>query len=67
MKHLLHSIHNDLVRTGDINEGSVAMAEERLFRLWNKYKRVTAIAATIAGVTALIYQQPCYLFNTRTQ
>ncbi len=52
MKHLFHTIHSDLLEAGEINEGSVA-GGGKVIRLWHKYKRVTAIAATIAGVTAL--------------
>lgn len=51
-KHQLHEIHNQLVEAGELNEGQVT-SQGRFVRMWNKYRRVTSIAATIAGVTAL--------------
>lgn len=51
-KHQLHEIHNRLLESGQINEG-IAASRGKVRQLWNKYKRVTGIAATIAGVTAL--------------
>lgn len=52
-KHQLHEIHNRLVETGEINDGHVSTGG-MVVRMWNKYRRVTGIAATIAGVTALL-------------
>ena len=52
MKHQLHTIHENLVRVGDIKEGNITNGG-KVMQLWHKYKKVTAIAATIAGVTAL--------------
>ncbi len=52
MRHMLHSIHNNLLHEGQIKEGETSSGG-RVVTLWNKYKRVTAIAASIAGVTAL--------------
>lgn len=51
-KHSLYDIHRQLVETGDLNEGRIA-AGSKVVQIWNKYRKVTAIAATIAGVTAL--------------
>ncbi len=51
-KHQLHEIHNGLVEAGELNEGQVTTGG-KLAQIWNKYRRVTGIAATIAGVTAL--------------
>src|ERR1044071_1683527 len=53
MRHQLHTVHNNLLQVGDINEGPVS-GGGKVIRLWNKYKKVTAIAATIASVTALV-------------
>lgn len=53
MRHQLHTTHNNLLQTGDINEGPVS-GGGKVIRLWNRYKKVTAIAATIASVTALV-------------
>lgn len=51
-KHLLHEAHNNLLQVGEINEGNIT-PRGKVMQLWHKYKRVTAIAATIACVTAL--------------
>ncbi len=52
MQHQLHTIHANLLQNGDIKEQPVA-GGSKVIQLWHKYKRVTAIAASIAGVTAL--------------
>ncbi len=52
-KHELHLMHNKLIETGVISEGSVS-AGGRVIQLWHKYKRTTAIAASIAGFTAIV-------------
>lgn len=50
-KHELHEVHSNLLEAGSINEGKVSSG--KVISLWNRYKRITAIAASIAGVTAL--------------
>jgi serine protease Do len=45
----LQEIHDNLYELGSIHEES----ETRVVRLWRRYKRVVAVAASIAGVTAL--------------
>jgi len=50
-RYTIQHVHNDLADKGEITDGLRSKA--RIVYLWNKYKRVTAIAATIAGVTAL--------------
>jgi hypothetical protein len=50
-KTALHDVHNQLLERGDIKEEAPkAIVRE----LWRKYKRVMAVAATIAGVTTLL-------------
>lgn len=51
-KHQLHEIHNQLTEAGELNDGHIS-TRERIVQIWNKYRKVTSIAATIAGVTAL--------------
>ena len=51
--HSLNEVHNDLVAKGDIYEGGELNNKGRVLQFWNKYKRVTGIAASIAGITAL--------------
>ena len=45
----LADIHNNLFETGAIKEPAPA----KVVSLWKKYKRVVAVAASIAGITAL--------------
>jgi serine protease Do len=47
----LNDIHNDLVEAGKIKD-EISPAVVR--QLWKKYKRVMAVAASIAGITTLI-------------
>ncbi len=54
LMHTLNNIHDNLVEEGNINEGSEIPAKGKVLQLWTKYKRVTAIAASIAGITALL-------------
>ncbi len=51
--HTLNEIHTDLVDNGNIYEGGELSRKGKVMQLWSKYKRVTTIAASIAGVTAL--------------
>lgn len=51
--HSLNEVHNNLLSKGDIYEGGELSTKGRVLQFWNKYKRVTAIAASIAGITAL--------------
>src|SRR5579871_2322030 len=46
----LNEIHDALFEAGEIKEEQ----ESKVIRLWNKYKRVVAVAASIAGITALM-------------
>jgi len=48
-KSQLHYIHNQLFEKGEIKEPTQA----KFVTLWKKYKRVIAVAACIAGITAL--------------
>jgi hypothetical protein len=52
-KHRLHEVHNRLLEVGEINR-DIITTRGKVVQLWNKYKRSTGIAATIAGVTALV-------------
>src|SRR3954447_57855 len=54
LRDALHESHNNLLSKGDIYEGGEISAKGRIVQLWNKYRRVTAIAASIAGITALV-------------
>lgn len=52
-KHQLHQIHKDLLQQGEISEDVEIQTPGKVIILWHKYKKVTAIAASIAGLTAL--------------
>lgn len=52
VKHLLNDIHIDLSEKGTISSPKL-QGREKVFYLFNRYKRTAAIAASIAGVTAL--------------
>jgi len=49
-RNTLNEVHNSLFETGAIKEEE---SGARMIKIWRKYKRVVAIAASIAGVTAL--------------
>jgi len=49
VKSTLQEVHNELFETGQIRQ----TAETKVFRLWLKYRKVIAVAASIAGITAL--------------
>jgi serine protease Do len=51
-KQALHDTHIDLAEQGKINSNKL-MGKAKVVYLWKKYKRVTAIAASIAGITTL--------------
>lgn len=51
-RHQLHEVHNKLMEKGEITEGEKQKGKVAV--MWNRYKRMASIAATIAGVTALV-------------
>jgi len=51
-KQTLHETHVDLTQQGKIHSDKLRGGAKVVY-LWNKYKRVTAIAASIAGITAI--------------
>ncbi|WP_202630284.1 S1C family serine protease [Sediminibacterium roseum] len=54
LKNSLQATHAKLLGRGEINEGGELTTKGRVIQLWNKYKRVTAIAASVGGVIALV-------------
>lgn len=54
LKNTLHEMHARLLEKGDVNEGGEMSTKGRVIQMWHRYKRVTAIAASIAGITALV-------------
>lgn len=53
LKHNLHDVHAKLLSIGDINEGGELSTKGKVIQMWNKYRRVTAIAASVGGIIAL--------------
>jgi S1-C subfamily serine protease len=54
LKHVLHETHTKLLEKGEISENTSPTAKAKVIQLWRKYKRVTAIAASVGGVIALV-------------
>lgn len=54
LKHNLHDAHIKLLGTGEITENPSQTTRAKVIQLWRKYKRVTAIAASVGGVIALV-------------
>ena len=53
LRQTLQSTHAKLLETGAVNEGGELTTKGKVVLLWNKYKRVTAIAASVGGAIAL--------------
>ena len=54
LKHSFQAAHDKLLNRGEINEGGELTPKGRVIQLWNKYRKVTAIAASVGGVIALV-------------
>ena len=54
MKNTLQNLHSKLIASGEINEGGVQTARVKVVNIWNKYKKVTAIAAAVGGGIAIM-------------
>ena len=52
LKSLLHDVHIDLAEQGKIRSDKLR-GKAKVVYLWKRYRRVTAIAASIAGVTTI--------------
>lgn len=53
MKHKLHAIHAHLLEAGEINETPQEQKLTPVVRFWERNKKTIAVAASIAGITAL--------------
>lgn len=51
-KAALHDVHTDLSEQGKINSDKLS-GKAKVVYLWKRYRRVAAIAASIAGITAI--------------
>lgn len=54
LKHQLQATHTKLLERGEVNEGGELTTKGKVIQLWNKYRKVTAIAASVGGVIALV-------------
>ena len=60
----LHSIHTKLAQTGDVKSSDNPYTfTGRVVELWHRYKRVTAIAASIACITAVFISALAMYFS----
>lgn len=53
LKLSLQATHAKLLERGEVNEGGELTAKGKVIQLWNRYKKVTAIAAFVGGIIAL--------------
>jgi S1-C subfamily serine protease len=61
----LQEVHTDLAQQGKINADKLK-GQAKVAYLWNKYKRVTAIAASIAGITTLTISTLVWAISPKT-
>lgn len=64
-KSTLHDVHTDLAEQGKINSDRLK-GKAKVVYIWNKYKRVTAIAASIAGITAIMTTAMVWSISPKT-
>lgn len=62
-KSVLNEVHNQLMESGDIRQEK---PKALVIELWKKYKRVMAVAATIAGVTTFLIAISVSLYTRKT-
>jgi serine protease Do len=58
----LHSTHDNLLQKGEITQAEKARGG-MVVQMWNKYRRVTGIAASIAGLTAIVISGMFTMFS----
>jgi S1-C subfamily serine protease len=67
LKHQLHQIHSRLVDQGVINENYSPATGGKLLQFWRRHNRTIAVAASIAGVTALSISAAVQLFTPKAK
>lgn len=65
-KHQLHQLHNHLLETGEIEENANEDRGATVIEMWRRYKRTIAVAASIAGITALTISGAVHLLTPKT-
>ena len=63
----LTSAHDYLLEKGTIAEDQKKISKGKITQLWHRYKKTTAIAACIAGLTALIISGIVSIFGTASR
>jgi serine protease Do len=61
----LQEVHTELAEQGQINSDQ-PRGRARVVYLWRKYKRVTAIAASIAGITTIVFSALVWSVTPKT-
>jgi len=64
LRHTLNEVHTDLAERNLINSTKLR-GRARVSYLWNRYRRVAAIAASIAGITALTFSALVLTFSPK--
>jgi S1-C subfamily serine protease len=64
-KSTLYDVHIDLAQQGRINSDRLK-GKAKVVYLWNRYKKVAAIAASIAGITALSMSSLIWSISPKT-
>jgi S1-C subfamily serine protease len=62
LKHQLHQVHQRLLDQHEITEQVSERSAIPVVQFWNRYKRTIAVAASIAGITALSISAAVQLF-----
>lgn len=60
----LYDTHHTLQESGEIKELQLG-TKSRIINMWNKYRRVVAVAASIAGITAIFISGMLSLFTPK--
>lgn len=61
----LHDVHTDLAEQGKINSARLT-GKAKVVYLWKRYKRVAAIAASIAGITTITISALVWSISPKT-
>lgn len=61
----IHTIHAELAQNGEIKTNKPS-GKAKLVYLWTRYRRVAAIAASIAGITALTFSSLVWSFSPKS-
>lgn len=65
-KHQLHQLHSHLLETGEITETPEEEKGAAVIQFWKKYKRTVAVAASIAGITALTISGSLHMITPKS-